>query len=78
MDSESERLIQAALANVLKDRTAIVIAHRLSTIRNANKILVVDRGRIIESGTHQQLCQRDGIYKKLNDLQFPEGMEDVT
>ena len=78
LDSESERLIQAALANVLKDRTAIVIAHRLSTIRNANKILVVDRGRIIESGTHQQLCQRDGIYKKLNDLQFPEGMEDVT
>jgi len=78
LDSESERLIQAALANVLKDRTAIVIAHRLSTIRNANKILVVDRGKIIESGTHQQLCQRDGIYKKLNDLQFPEGKENVT
>jgi len=78
LDSESERLIQTALVNVLKDRTAIVIAHRLSTIRNANKILVVDRGRIVESGTHRQLCQRDGIYKKLFDLQFPEGKEDVT
>ncbi len=78
LDSESERLIQKALANVLKDRTAIVIAHRLSTIRNANKILVVDRGKIVESGTHKQLCQRDGIYKKLYDLQFPEGKEEVT
>lgn len=78
LDSESERLIQTALANVLKDRTAIVIAHRLSTIRNANKILVVDRGEIVESGTHQQLCQSNGIYKKLYDLQFPEGKEEVT
>ena len=78
LDSESERLIQTALSNVLKDRTAIVIAHRLSTIRNANKILVVDRGKIVESGTHRQLCQRDGIYKKLYDLQFPEEKEEVT
>ncbi|MFC2166530.1 ABC transporter ATP-binding protein [Acidobacteriota bacterium] len=78
LDSESERLIQTALANVLKDRTAIVIAHRLSTIRNANKILVVDRGKIVESGTHRQLCQGDGIYKKLYDLQFPEGKENMT
>ena len=77
LDSESERLIQTALANVLRDRTAIVIAHRLSTIRNANKILVVDRGKIVESGTHKQLCHGDGIYKKLYDLQFPEGKEEV-
>jgi subfamily B ATP-binding cassette protein MsbA len=77
LDSESERLIQTALANVLKDRTSIVIAHRLSTIRNADKILVVDRGKIVESGTHQQLCRKDGIYKKLYDLQFPEGKEDM-
>lgn len=78
LDSESESLIQAALANVLRNRTAIVIAHRLSTIRNANKILVVDKGKIVETGTHRQLCQGDGIYKKLYDLQFPEGKEDLT
>ncbi|MCJ7582264.1 MAG: hypothetical protein MUP98_17255, partial [Candidatus Aminicenantes bacterium] len=78
LDSESERSIQKALNNILKDRTAIVIAHRLSTIRNADKILVVDRGTIVESGTHKQLCQGNGIYKKLYDLQFPEGKEDVT
>lgn len=76
LDSESERLIQVALANVLKDRTSIVIAHRLSTIRNANKILVVDRGRIAEVGTHQQLVRTDGIYKKLYELQFPEAKEE--
>jgi len=78
LDSESERLIQSALANVLKNRTAIVIAHRLSTIRNAHKILVVDRGKIVEAGTHKQLCRGNGIYKKLYDLQFPEGKEEVT
>ncbi|MGD2295030.1 MAG: ABC transporter transmembrane domain-containing protein [Candidatus Aminicenantes bacterium] len=71
LDSESERLIQAALANILKNRTAIVIAHRLSTIRNADKILVIDRGKIVETGTHQQLMQKDGMYKKLHELQFP-------
>lgn len=77
LDSESERLIQVALANVMKDRTVIVIAHRLSTIRNADKIFVVDRGRIAEIGTHEELCQKDGIYKKLYDLQFPEEKEEA-
>jgi subfamily B ATP-binding cassette protein MsbA len=77
LDSESERLIQVALANVMKNRTVFVIAHRLSTIRNANKILVVDRGRIAELGTHQELCRKNGIYKKLYDLQFPEEKEEV-
>lgn len=77
LDSESERLIQIALANVMKNRTVFVIAHRLSTIRNANKILVVDRGRIVELGTHQELCRKNGIYKKLYDLQFPEEKEEV-
>ena len=75
LDSESERLIQAALANILKNRTSIVIAHRLSTIRNADTILVVDRGTIAERGTHQQLIGQDGIYKKLYELQFPEEKE---
>ena len=75
LDSESERLIQVAMTNVMKDRTTVVIAHRLSTIRNADKILVVDRGKIVETGTHEDLCQMDGIYKKLYDLQFPEEKE---
>jgi len=75
LDSESERLIQIALNNVMKDRTTLVIAHRLSTIRNADRILVVDRGRIAEIGTHEQLMDMDGIYKKLYDLQFPEERE---
>jgi subfamily B ATP-binding cassette protein MsbA len=77
LDSESERLIQVALANVMKNRTVFVIAHRLSTIRNADKILVVDRGRIAEFGTHHELCRKNGIYKKLYDLQFPEEKEEV-
>jgi subfamily B ATP-binding cassette protein MsbA len=78
LDSESERLIQVAMTNVMKDRTTIVIAHRLSTIRNAHKILVVDRGKIAEIGTHDELCQMDGIYKKLYDLQFPEEKEGIS
>lgn len=75
LDSESERFIQVAMTNVMKDRTTVVIAHRLSTIRNADKILVVDKGKIVEIGTHEELCQMDGIYKKLYDLQFPEEKE---
>jgi len=72
LDSESERLIQTALSNIMKNRTTFVIAHRLSTIRNADAILVVDKGRIVESGSHEELIQKEGIYKKLHDLQFPE------
>jgi subfamily B ATP-binding cassette protein MsbA len=71
LDSESERLIQIALRKVMQNRTTFVIAHRLSTIRNATKILVIDKGKIAETGTHKELCQNDGIYKKLYDLQFP-------
>jgi subfamily B ATP-binding cassette protein MsbA len=78
LDTESEKLIQTALANVMKDRTTIVIAHRLSTIRNADNILVVDKGRLVESGTHRQLLKKDGIYRKLYALQFPEGQEFET
>jgi len=75
LDSESERLIQIALANVMKDRTTFVIAHRLSTVRNADKIFVIDKGKIAEIGTHYELCRKDGIYKKLHDLQFLEEEE---
>jgi subfamily B ATP-binding cassette protein MsbA len=78
LDSESERLIQIALANVMKNRTTFIIAHRLSTVRNADRIIVVDKGRIAEKGTHGELCKRNGIYKKLYDLQFLEGEDTVT
>ena len=72
LDSESERLIQQALDHIMKNRTTFVIAHRLSTIRTADTILVIDKGRIVESGPHEVLLKREGIYKKLHDLQFPE------
>ncbi len=75
LDSESERLIQLALTNVMKERTTFVIAHRLSTVRMADKILVIDKGRIAEIGTHEQLMRKNGIYKKLYDLQFLEDVE---
>ena len=78
LDSESERLIQIALANVMKNRTTFIIAHRLSTVRSADRIIVVDKGRIAEKGTHGELCKRNGIYKKLYDLQFLEGEDTVT
>ena len=72
LDSESERLIQIAMANLMKNRTTFVIAHRLSTVRSVDKIFVLDKGRIAEIGTHKELCRKDGIYKKLYDLQFLE------
>jgi len=77
LDSESEKLIQIALANVMKGRTTLVIAHRISTIRNADRIFVVDGGRIVESGRHEELFSLNGIYRKLYDLQFPEGEEAI-
>jgi subfamily B ATP-binding cassette protein MsbA len=77
LDTESERLIQIALANVMRNRTTLVIAHRISTIRNADQIFVVDSGRIVELGTHEELYELNGVYRKLYDLQFPE-KEEVT
>ncbi|TFH39298.1 MAG: ABC transporter ATP-binding protein [Bacteroidia bacterium] len=71
LDSESERLVQEALENLMKDRTSVVIAHRLSTIRRADQILVLDRGRLVEKGTHDELMSlSSGIYKKLRKLQY--------
>ncbi len=72
LDTESEMLVQQALNNLMTGRTTIVIAHRLSTIRRADRILVMDAGRIAESGTHQELLARDGIYRRLYELQFAE------
>ncbi|MBB4080026.1 subfamily B ATP-binding cassette protein MsbA [Lewinella aquimaris] len=69
LDSESERLVQEALQRLMQGRTALVIAHRLSTIQNADQIVVIDRGRIIERGTHGELLERGGAYRKLVELQ---------
>lgn len=71
LDSESERLVQDALEKLMKGRTSIVIAHRLSTIRQADLILVLDNGRIVEQGTHVELLNTtDGLYRNLSELQF--------
>ncbi|CAM5224210.1 lipid A export ATP-binding/permease protein MsbA [Alishewanella longhuensis] len=70
LDTESERKIQAALDVLLKGRTSIVIAHRLSTIENADSIIVMDQGKILEQGTHAELLARDGAYASLHKLQF--------
>ncbi len=72
LDAESEQLVQKALANLMENRTSIVIAHRLSTIRKADNIIVMERGKIIQSGTHDELLKKGGTYKKLYELQFSE------
>jgi subfamily B ATP-binding cassette protein MsbA len=69
LDTESEKLVQEALTSLLKGRTSVVIAHRLSTIHNADKIIVIDGGRIAEQGTHSELMAKGGIYAKLIEMQ---------
>ena len=75
LDTESERHIQAALDGIMKNRTTLVIAHRLSTIENADRILVMEKGQIIESGSHAELLEKDGAYARLYHMQFQEQAE---
>ena len=70
LDAESESLVQEAIKKLMKDRTTLVIAHRLSTIINADQIIVLDDGKIVESGTHEELLSKNGIYKKLYEREF--------
>ena len=69
LDTESEKLVQDALENMMRNRTSIVIAHRLSTIQNSNKIVVLQKGEIVEQGTHAELIEKEGLYKKLVQMQ---------
>mgnify|MGYP003392545556 CR=1 FL=1 len=75
LDTESERFIQAALEKVMSNRTTLVIAHRLSTIENADMILVIEHGRIIERGSHRELIEKNGAYARLHQMQFKEHHE---
>jgi subfamily B ATP-binding cassette protein MsbA len=72
LDSESESLVQEALARLMQNRTTVIIAHRLSTIKIAHRIAVIDKGHLLELGTHDELMARDGLYAKLYSMQFRE------
>jgi subfamily B ATP-binding cassette protein MsbA len=69
LDTESEKLVQDALNNLMKNRTSLIIAHRLSTIQNADIIIVLENGVIVEQGKHQELISNEGLYKRLIDMQ---------
>ena len=70
LDSESEKNVQEAIESLMHKRTVIVIAHRLSTVQNANKIIVLNKGNIVQEGKHEELINIEGIYKELHKMQF--------
>jgi len=82
LDTESEMLVQEAIDNLMQNRTSFVIAHRLSTVQHADEIIVIDKGTIVESGTHQILLKKKGLYKRLYEMQFrydkPSGVEEIA
>ncbi len=73
LDSENEVLVQTALEKVMSERTTLVIAHRLATVLNASRILVLDKGRVVEEGSHASLVAKGGLYARLAKLQFETG-----
>ena len=78
LDTESERLIQRSLRTLMAGRTSFVIAHRLSTIAGADKIVVIDKGRIVEQGTHEELMERSGRYQQMVELQTRPPAEETV
>jgi len=74
LDTQSERIVQMALSNLMKNRTTLVVAHRLSTIQNANRIVVLDRGTVVEVGSHEELLRHGGMYKRLYAMQFADAL----
>jgi ABC-type multidrug transport system fused ATPase/permease subunit len=72
LDTHAEREVQRALANLMEGRTSLVIAHRLSTVQRADKIVVLDGGRVVESGRHEDLLERNGLYRALYEMQFDD------
>jgi subfamily B ATP-binding cassette protein MsbA len=77
LDTESELLVQEAISRLMANRTTLVVAHRLSTITNADHIVVLDQGRIFEQGRHEELIRRDGLYRRLYNMQFKNGAEAI-
>ncbi|MEJ2028089.1 MAG: ATP-binding cassette domain-containing protein, partial [Limibacillus sp.] len=73
LDAESERFVQQALDHLMAGRTTIMIAHRLATVKKADRLIVMDKGRVVDSGTHEELVEKGGLYARLAELQFQNG-----